>query len=71
MEPVVSTGQVWQHRNGNQYKVLMVVNLLDEERYPKTVVYENLKNGSQWSRPHSDWRRSFTFVNEEAHDPTP
>lgn len=49
----------WQHRNGNIYVVLLIANLFDEPRYPKTVVYQNENNGTVWARPASDWHRSF------------
>ncbi len=54
-----STGQLWLHRNGNEYVVLMVTNLPDEEHYPKTVVYQNTQNKTLWSRRADDWHRSF------------
>jgi hypothetical protein len=52
--------QIWQHRNGNLYKVIAITNLPDEERYPKTIVYQNINNMSLWSRRFDDWHRSFT-----------
>lgn len=57
-------GSRWQHRNGNTYAVLMIVNLLDDEKYPKTVVYKNIHNGTQWARKYSDWHRSFTYIGQ-------
>lgn len=41
----------------------MIVNLPDEERYPKMVVYQNWRNGTRWARRFDDWHRSFTYVN--------
>lgn len=51
----------WKHRNGNVYEVLMVANeqTAMPDRYPVTVVYQNIENGTVWSRPLSDWERSF------------
>jgi hypothetical protein len=58
-------GTKWKHhKSGAIYKVLFLTNLPDDERYPKTVVYENTHNGSRWSRPVSDWHRSFTPVSD-------
>lgn len=56
-------GKTYKHRNGNEYKVLMITNTAGsperQEKYPKTVVYQG-ENGHVWSRPLSDWDRSFT-----------
>jgi hypothetical protein len=60
-QPAPAPGSVWQHRNGNIYYVVSVTNLLDVERYPKTVVYQGA-NGRLWSRPADDWHRSFTPI---------
>lgn len=64
MDREVKTGQYWQHYNKNRYVVMAVVNLADEPRYPKTVVYENMLTGTQWCRRYDDWHRSFTFIGE-------
>ena len=56
---------VWRHRNGNEYRILHIANLLDEERYPKTIVYQNVNNSTVWARRFDDWHRSFTFLREE------
>lgn len=61
----IRPGSRWRHRNGNVYQVLLITNLLDEERYPKTVVYRNVDVGSLWSRRYDDWQRSFTPVDAE------
>lgn len=66
-------GEWWRHKNGNLYKVLLLTNLPDEPRYPKTVVYQTVvtgqgdgcvyrKDGPIWSRRFDDWHRSFTYV---------
>lgn len=51
----------WKQKNGNVYEVLMIAN---EQKamtdvHPVTVVYRNIKNGTIWSRPASEWKRSF------------
>ena len=53
-------GEVWQHRNGIRYRIVCITNLPDDDRYPMTVVYQNVVNDSLWSRPMGDWHRSFT-----------
>lgn len=62
MDPVTPKSR-WKHRNGNVYTVLFIANHAseNEERYPKTVVYQG-ENGNIWSRPLSDWHRSMTFL---------
>ena len=53
---------VWKHRNGTHYTVRGFTNLSSTKvEYPATVIYEG-PNGLIWSRPISDWRRSFTPV---------
>jgi hypothetical protein len=51
----------WRHTNGIKYKVILITNEADTEKYPLTVVYKG-KNGKIWSRPLSDWYRSFTEI---------
>ncbi len=62
MKPRPKTNQVWQHRNGNFYRVILLTNVdSDRPEYPETVVYENIDNGKRYSRLLSDWHRSMTF----------
>lgn len=51
----------WRHTNGIKYKVILITNETDTEKYPLTVIYKG-KNGKIWSRPLSDWYRSFTEI---------
>lgn len=53
----------WTHTNGNVYTVIAHTNLLSDrpEKFPPTVVYRGT-NGNVWSRPVSDWYRSFRSV---------
>jgi hypothetical protein len=51
----------WRHANGIKYKVIAITNETDTEKYPLTIVYKG-KNGKVWSRPLSDWYRSFTEI---------
>ena len=55
-------GELWTHRNGNVYKVLMLTNIqLDrQDKYPTTVVYQNISNDAKYSRKLSDWHRSMS-----------
>lgn len=62
-------GTRWQHRNGNVYTVLLLANKTDRpDTYPRTVVYYG--PGMQfWSRPASDWNRSFVPYVETESEP--
>ena len=51
----------WRHSNGIKYKIIAIANETNTEKYPLTVVYKG-KNGKIWSRPLSDWYRSFTEI---------
>lgn len=53
---------VWRHTNGNLYRVLHITNLAHvSPDYPPHVVYCTLRTPEHvWSRPLSDWLRSFT-----------
>ena len=52
----------WKHTNGLKYKVICITNLESiNPKYEKQVVYKG-KNGNIWSRPLSDWYRSFTEI---------
>lgn len=59
-------GSMWRHSNGNVYVVTGYTNIYTEQpdKYPVTVVYEGL-NSAVWSRPASDWERSFKPFNPE------
>ena len=54
---------IWRHKNGNEYRVLLIANgdSSQANRYPPTVVYQG-SNGKVWSRAVSDWARSMTFI---------
>lgn len=57
------SGQLWRHHSGRVYRVERVTNTAHiSEKFPPMVVYVNVYNGTEWSRPLSDWHRSFTFV---------
>lgn len=57
-----SIGSTWRHRNGALYVVRLFTNEFSERaEYPMTVVYEGA-GGRMWSRPLSDWHRSFTAM---------
>ena len=59
----LASGQVWHHHSGRNYRVLFLANTTHpSEKFPPTVVYENVANETIWSRPLFDWHRSFTFV---------
>jgi hypothetical protein len=54
------SGSKWRHRNGQVYEIVFLVNLPGDDRYPLTVVYQNIDNGTRWVRRADDWHRSFT-----------
>lgn len=54
-------GSRWVHKNGIVYEVLLLTNLYgNRPEYPTTVVYFNVENKTNWSRPLTEWSRSFT-----------
>lgn len=56
-------GSVWTHdKTGNNYCVVMLTNIgtTQPDRYPVTVVYQNVLSDTLWSRPLTDWHRSMT-----------
>lgn len=57
-------GSNWRHYNGNIYEVLMFTNIISEnqDKYPTTIVYYNIENMANYSRPLMDWERSMTAV---------
>ena len=61
----VLAGSLWQHHNGNHYRVLHIANHASDrpDQYPKMVVYQG-ENGNVWARPLSDWHRSMTLVGD-------
>jgi hypothetical protein len=59
---VPQVGEHWQHKNGGVYTVLHVTNTaVVREGHTPDVVYQG-RNGNVWSRPLSDWHRSFTLA---------
>lgn len=53
-------GSIWVDTNGKQYKIECITNTsARSSQYPITVVYVNTHNKTVWSRPLSDWHRSF------------
>lgn len=63
-KPIV--GKLYQHKNGNVYKVVLLTNENAQEdkreEYPICVVYQGMVNGFIWSRTLSNWERSFKPV---------
>lgn len=52
----------WRHTNGNIYEIMYIANEHSTNpKYVPTVVYKG-ENGKIWSRPSSDWERSFTKI---------
>jgi hypothetical protein len=64
--PLPAIGSTWLHHGGSHYKVLMIANLGSQnfDKYPVTVVYENVDTGSVWCRRADDWYRSMVELFE-------
>lgn len=64
LQPDPKVSDVWMHHSGRMYKVLMFANTSVEatEKYPHMIVYQNVDNGTIWTRRLDDWQRSFKFV---------
>lgn len=63
MEP--NPGEIWLHHSGRIYQILHLTNTTHpSEKFPVTVVYQNIQNKTIWSRLLSDWHRSFVQVKE-------
>lgn len=58
-------GQIWQHRNGNRYRIYDFTNRSSTRRkYPPMVSYVNTANGEKFSRRCDDWHRSMSIVHD-------
>lgn len=61
----VRVNSKWVHTNGNEYEVITIANSETmTDRYPVTVIYRNVDNGTIWSRSLNDWHRSMTLKPE-------
>jgi hypothetical protein len=51
----------WLHeKSGHLYKILMLTNEhATKSDYPVQVVYQDIENNHIWSRPLTEWHRSF------------
>lgn len=61
--PEVLPEDVWRYKDRADYRVLFVANTRhDSDKHPPVVVYETLRDPTaKWTRPLSDWHRSFTL----------
>lgn len=61
--PEVLPEDVWRYKDRADYRVLFVANTRHEsDKHPPVVVYETLRDPTaKWTRPLSDWHRSFTL----------
>ena len=64
---IPKVNSIWEHKSGTLYEVILIpnINSVDEERYPVTVVYQNVDTGDVWSRPLAKWYTSMTELNNE------
>lgn len=60
-------GSLWKHHNGNVYYVICVTNKEEarQDKYPTTVVYQNITSGKPYSRKLIDWHGSMTLQLKE------
>ena len=56
--------KLWKHHKGGYYLLDKVTNVTanDPEKFPVTVVYQNLVTEEWWSRSRKDWGRLFTKI---------
>lgn len=55
-------GKQYRHANGNIYTVTALTNEdSNNDKYSTQVIHIG-QNGKLWSRPLSDWDRSFTLI---------
>lgn len=54
-------GSVWRHSSGRVYRVMLIANRPNDERYPLTVVYEDA-SAEVWTRRADDWHRSMAAI---------
>lgn len=54
-------GSLWTHKNGRTYKVKQFTNVdcSANQRYPETIVYQEIDSNMLYSRPLQDWHASF------------
>jgi hypothetical protein len=55
-------GSIWKHGNGHLYVVLHIANYPGYDRYPLTVVYQDIEGNNVWTRPADEWRPSMTLT---------
>jgi hypothetical protein len=57
----LAVGQVWEHKNGNVYEIVLFTNLEAgrQDEYPTTVSYRNIHTGAPYSRILKRWAGSF------------
>ena len=52
----IEIGQVWQHANRHEYRVLHIANEHSSNpKYPITIVYESLVTGHVWCKELSNF----------------
>ena len=62
---LINNRSIWEHtKTGNRYRVLTLTNeyATDKEKFPTSVVYQNMKNSQLFSRPKDAFVLKFTKV---------
>lgn len=65
MEPLqtIWENSIWRHTSGDLYEVILFTNVEGtKDKYPTTIVYQNVVNKKYYSRRADDWFRSMTLV---------
>lgn len=65
---VPEVGVLYKHHSGRIYEVTGLGNLntKDSSKFPVTVIYRNVDNGTLWTRDLADWRLKFQPLKSEA-----
>jgi hypothetical protein len=65
-EELPQIGTIYQHKNGEKYKVILITNLFASpyrrDEYPITIIYRNIGDETIWSRPLYRWKGNFTEI---------
>lgn len=55
-----NAGEIWEHHSGRLYRVDGILNTAHpSDKFPVMVAYTQVDAGTQWTRPLTDWHRSF------------
>ena len=58
-------GNIYEHRNGNLYRVLFLANEFGNSDYPVTVVYEGINNRNKYAETLDKFLEKMGFISDE------